>query len=95
MGIYLYMPMKANEFEKKRFEKRKQLIKLLGRSNYRSLKYSNYDIAVKGDKIILVSETLGFSAIKTMNEAGYDFVYASKKLNSYLIEAIFKKKEVN
>ena len=87
--------MEANEFERKRFEKRKQLIKLLGRSNYKSLKYSNYDIAVRGDKIILVSETLGFSAIKTMNNAGYDFVYASKKLNSYLIEAIFKKKEVN
>ena len=83
--------MEANEFEKKRFEKRKQLIKLLGKANYRSLKYSNYDIAVRGDKIILVSETLGFSAIKTMNNAGYDFVYACKKLNSYLIEAIFKK----
>lgn len=81
------------EIKKEKIDKRKQLIKLLGKSNYISLEYSNYDIAVKSDKIILVSETLGFSAIKTMNNGGYDFVYACKKLDSYLIEAIFKKKE--
>ena len=79
------------EIKKEKIDKRKQLIKLLGKSNYISLEYSNYEIAIRGDKLILVSETLGVSAIKTMNKAGYDFVYASKKLNSYLIEAIFKK----
>ena len=88
--------MEANEFEKKRFEKRKQLIKLLRRTDYRHL-ISEYSIEIRDNDeiIILTSSEFGFDAIELMKRARYDFIFAKKKFNSDKIEAIFKKKEVN
>ena len=80
---------------KEKWNERKEIEKLLGKANYRSLKYSNYKITIKYDQIILVNEVIGFSAIKTMQEAGYDFIYASKKWDTFdEIKSIFKKKVV-
>ena len=67
---------------------RKEYIRECLKKYYQSPKYK------KSSKEITKKLSKGKGQVYEWNEAGYDFVYASKKLNSYLIEAIFKKKEV-
>ena len=82
------------EIKKEKIDKRKQLIKLLGRANYNFLTSTYYIKSGDNGKIIILSGVeLYFPAIVLMKQLGYDFIFARKKLDSYLIEAIFKKDE--
>ena len=78
---------------REKIEKRKQLIKLLGRTNYTNLIF-RYDVKIKGDKIILTGCILGFNTIAVMNSRGYDFISAKKRSNSYKIDAVFKRRVI-